>query len=390
MTVAAVIVAGGSGLRVGGEIPKQYQDIGGRPVIWWTCKAFLDHPMISHVQCVIGAGHEQLFLAATAGLNLPRIVLGGATRQDSCRIGIEACAEILPTHVLVHDAARPFVSSDLISRVVSALQNADAVVPGLPVSDTMKFAPDGVISKTVDRSAMWFVQTPQGFDYNKIANAHRQAAEENRTGLTDDSAVAEAAGLSVHIVEGEQRNKKLTTKPDVKTADRDLSLQAIADRPDIRMGQGIDFHVFDKGSSVTLCGVVIPHTHRLKGHSDADVALHALTDAILGAIGEGDIGTFFPPSEAQWKNAPSSIFVQKAMELLFQRGGMLNNIDITILAEAPKISPHIQAMKAILGPLLLLTPDRIAIKATTTEKLGAIGREEGMAAFATATVRLPL
>ncbi|MDE2446124.1 MAG: bifunctional 2-C-methyl-D-erythritol 4-phosphate cytidylyltransferase/2-C-methyl-D-erythritol 2,4-cyclodiphosphate synthase [Alphaproteobacteria bacterium] len=390
MTVAAVIVAGGSGLRAGGERPKQYQLIGGRPVIWWTCKAFLDHPSITHVQCVIGEGHQQLFADATAGLTLPPFTFGGSTRQDSCRIGVEACAVVSPRHILLHDAARPFVSKDVIDHILASLQIADAVVPGLPVADTMKFAPGGVITKTIDRHAMWFVQTPQGFSFPKILAAHRKALTENHLGLTDDAAVAEAAGFEVHIVQGEERNKKLTTQSDIEIANHELSLKAIIDRPDIRMGQGIDFHIFEPGNEVTLCGVKIPHSHRLKGHSDADVALHAVTDAILGAIGEGDIGVHFPPSEKQWKDAPSSIFVEKAVRLLHARGGMISNIDITVLAEAPKISPHLPAMKAALAPLLHVTPDRIAIKATTTEKLGAIGRKEGMAAFATATVRLPL
>jgi 2-C-methyl-D-erythritol 4-phosphate cytidylyltransferase / 2-C-methyl-D-erythritol 2,4-cyclodiphosphate synthase len=389
MTVAAVIVAGGSGLRAGGGTPKQYQLIGGKPVIWWTLKSFLDHPAISHVQAVVAAGHEAMFKAATAGLKLSPIVIGGATRQESCRLGLEACSQLNFQKVMIHDAARPFVSSDLISNVIAELDHATAVIPGLPVADTMKYAPGGVITKTVDRSAMWFVQTPQGFDFDKILEAHRKAAREDQTGLTDDAAVAEFAGMQVRIIAGEQQNKKLTTSADVDIANTELTQRMFVERPDIRTGQGIDFHVFAPGKSVMLCGVAIPHTHKLKGHSDADVALHALTDAILGAIGEGDIGTHFPPSDAQWKNAASSIFVQKAMDLLGARGGVLANVDITILAEVPKVSPHITAMKEALSPLLQISAERIAIKATTTEKLGAIGRKEGMAAFAIATVRLP-
>jgi 2-C-methyl-D-erythritol 4-phosphate cytidylyltransferase / 2-C-methyl-D-erythritol 2,4-cyclodiphosphate synthase len=390
MTVAAVIVAGGSGLRVGGEIPKQYQLIGGKPVIWWTLKAFLEHPAVSYVQCVIGAGHEAMFATATQGLGLIAAVKGGSTRQESCRIGVEACVSAKPKKVLVHDAARPFISPELISEVIAELEHANAVIPGLPVADTMKFAPGGVITKTVDRSAMWFVQTPQGFSFPKILEAHRKAAREEQNGLTDDAAVAEFAGMEVRIVSGEQRNKKLTTKADVEAANAELNMRLFVDRPDVRVGQGIDFHVFEKGKFVTLCGVEVLHSHKLKGHSDADVAMHALTDAILGAIGEGDIGTHFPPSDMQWKNAASSIFLGKAMSLLMARGGVVANVDITILAEAPKISPHITAMKAALAPLLQISVDRIAVKATTTEKMGSIGRKEGMAAYATATVRLPL
>lgn len=389
MTVAAVIVAGGNGLRAGGGKPKQYQLIGGKPVIWWTLKSFFDHPAISHVQVVVGAGHEALFAEATTGLQLPPLVIGGATRQESCRLGLEACVPFGSTKVLLHDAARPFVSADMISNVIFELDHASAVIPGLPVADTMKFAPGGVISKTVDRAAMWLVQTPQGFDFKKILEAHRKVVREDISGLTDDAAVAEASGIQVRIIAGDRHNRKLTTSEDVELADAELMQKVFSEKPDVRTGQGIDFHVFEKGKAVTLCGVAIPHTHKLKGHSDADVALHALTDAILGAIGEGDIGTHFPPSDKQWKNVASSRFVDKAMRFLEARGGVLANVDITILAEAPQISPHIPAMKSVLSPLLQLAADRIAIKATTTEKLGAIGRKEGMAAFAIVTVRLP-
>jgi 2-C-methyl-D-erythritol 4-phosphate cytidylyltransferase / 2-C-methyl-D-erythritol 2,4-cyclodiphosphate synthase len=390
MTVAAVIVAGGSGLRAGGEKPKQYQLIGGKPMIRWTLEAFLSHPLVKHVQAVIGQGHEALFGESTSGLDLPLPIIGGVSRQESCRLGVEACAVIAPSKVLIHDAARPFISHDVISSVVAELDHSDAVIPGLPVADTIKFAPGGIIERTVDRSAMWFVQTPQGFTYGKILDAHRRAVREAREGFTDDAAVAEYAGLPVRIVSGDQANKKLTTAHDMDIANQDLTTQHFAVRPDVRMGQGIDFHVFEKGTSVTLCGVSIPHTLKLKGHSDADVAMHALTDAIFGAIGEADIGVHFPPSDAQWKGAASSIFLGKAMELLRNRNGIIANVDITILAEAPKISPHIAAMKENLSSLLAVTPDRIAIKATTTEKMGAIGRKEGMAAYATVTVRLPM
>jgi 2-C-methyl-D-erythritol 4-phosphate cytidylyltransferase / 2-C-methyl-D-erythritol 2,4-cyclodiphosphate synthase len=390
MTVAAVIVAGGSGLRAGGEKPKQYQLIGGRPVIRWTLEAFLSHPAIGFVQTVIGEGHEKLFGWAAKGLNIAPPVVGGTSRQDSCRIGVEACRTMLPAKILIHDAARPFVTHTVIDNVIAELDRADAVIPGLPVADTMKFAPGGVIERTVDRGSMWFVQTPQGFSYDKIRDAHLRAVHEARDGFTDDAAVAEFAGMPVRIVQGDQANKKLTTAFDVETANKELSARLFIEKPDIRTAQGIDFHVFAKGNGVTLCGVSIPHTQKLKGHSDADVALHAITDAILGTIGEGDIGTHFPPSDAQWKGAASSIFIAKALELLKARGGMLANVDVTILAEAPRIGPHVQAMKESLRDMLGITEDRIAIKATTTEKMGAIGRGEGMSAHAIATVRLPL
>jgi 2-C-methyl-D-erythritol 4-phosphate cytidylyltransferase / 2-C-methyl-D-erythritol 2,4-cyclodiphosphate synthase len=391
MTVVAVIVAGGSGLRAGGGLPKQYQLVAGKPVIRWTLEAFLAHPLVSKVQTVIGQGHESLFAAATEGLtNLLAPVVGGGSRQDSCRAGIEACAALSPEKVLIHDAARPFLSAQLISNVITELDHAPAVIPGLPVADTMKFAPSGVIERTVDRASLWFVQTPQGFQYHTILSAHRKALAEGQTQFTDDAAVAEFAGLKVQIIAGEQKNRKLTTAHDIVEADREHAMRKLENLPDVRMGQGIDFHVFEKGDHVTLCGLKVPHTHRLKGHSDADVALHALTDAILGAIGEADIGQHFPPTDKQWKGAPSSIFIAKAMALLAARGGMLAHVDLTILAEAPRIGPHLAAMKASLGDMLGLTQDRIAIKATTTEKMGAIGRREGMSASAVATVRLPL
>lgn len=390
MSVAAVIVAGGSGLRAGGEIPKQYQLIGGKPVIRWTLEAFLSHPDVSFVQPVIGQGHEHFFAEATQGMDIPKPVTGGANRQDSCRLGVEALAGIKPDRVLIHDAARPFISHQVISNVIAELDRGDAVIPGLPVADTMKFAPGGVIERTVDRGSMWFVQTPQGFTYDRILEAHRRAAREGQMGFTDDAAVAEFAGMPVRITAGDQANRKLTTSHDVRTADSEVSAKLFVERPDVRNGQGIDFHVFEAGDAVTLCGVSIPHTAKLKGHSDADVAMHALTDAILGAIGEADIGKHFPPSDPKWKGVASSIFLLKAVELLTARKGIIANADITILAEAPKVGPHIAAMKSVLAPLLQISPDRIAIKATTTEEMGAIGRKEGIAAFAIATVRLPL
>jgi 2-C-methyl-D-erythritol 4-phosphate cytidylyltransferase / 2-C-methyl-D-erythritol 2,4-cyclodiphosphate synthase len=389
MTVAAVIVAGGSGLRAGGEKPKQYQLIGGRPVIWWTCRAFLDHPAVSHVQAVIGEGHEKMFAEAAMGLDLPLPVIGGSTRQESCRIGVEAVGRHSPDKVLIHDAARPFVSDALIDDVISWLDRFPAVVPGMPVAETLKFAPGGMVSRTVDRASIWAAQTPQGFAYGPIRNAYAKAEAEHTEGLTDDASVAEHAGIAISMIPGRHENRKLTTAEDMEIANRDMTARQLAMLPDIRVGQGIDIHPFEEGDAVTLCGIAIPFSQRLKGHSDADAAMHALTDAILGTIGEGDIGTHFPPSEPEWKGAASSIFLVKAMELLAARGGLIANADITILAEAPKIAPHVAAMKAFLAPILHVEPSRIAIKATTMEKLGAIGRKEGIMASATVTVRLP-
>jgi len=389
MTVAAVIVAAGSGLRAGGEKPKQYQEIGGKPVVWWTLKAFLDHPGVSRVQAVIGEGHEALYAEAVAGLELPPPVPGGGTRQESCRLGIEALAAHAPAKVLIHDAARPFVPQDLISHVIAWLDRYPAVIPGMPISETIKFAPGGIVSHTIDRAGMWTAQTPQGFAYDAIRQAHRDAHQQQAANLTDDASVAERAGITIAMIPGRIENRKLTTAEDIDLADHAMIARQFANLPDIRVGQGIDIHPFEAGHSVTLCGVTIPHNRKLKGHSDADAAMHALTDALFGAIGEGDIGVHFPPSDPQWKGAPSRIFLVRAVDLVHRRGGLIANADITILAEAPKIAPHIAAMKDSLASLLHVAPGRIAIKATTMERLGAIGRSEGLMAFATVTVRLP-
>jgi len=389
MSVAVVIVAGGAGFRAGGELPKQYQLIGGRPMIWWTLKAFTDHPGVSHVQTVIGANHGHLFAEAIAGLEIAPPVIGGDTRQDSCRIGIAACKNSGTQKILIHDAARPFVSADLISHIIAELDRSEGVIPGLPVADTMKFAPGGLVERTVDRQGLWSVQTPQGFDFRAIMAAHEKAHDQDLRGLTDDAAVAEKFGIKVRVIAGRAENRKLTTAEDIRNADQFMMAKANSERMDVRVGQGIDFHEFEAGDGVVLCGVKIPHDKKLKGHSDADAAMHALTDAVLGALGEGDIGTFFPPSDAKWKDVSSMIFLRKAVDLLNARNGIIANVDITILAEAPRVGPHIAAMKALLSPLLHISLDRVAIKATTTEKLGAIGRREGLAAFATATVRLP-
>lgn len=390
MKVSAVIVAAGAGLRAGGEKPKQYQYIGDKIVLRRTLEAFITHPQITEVITVIGEGHEADFHQAAFGLNIGGAVLGGSTRQESCRIGIEACAAHAPDYVLIHDAARPFVSSDLIDRVIRALATSEAIVPALALSDTIKLVNDGTVLETLDRAKLFSAQTPQGFHFNKIRAAHSDAALQKKFGLTDDASVSEAFGMKVQIVAGDAINRKLTTMQDITTANLAWQSSSLVERPDVRVGQGMDFHVFETGKSLWLCGIEIAHTHTLKGHSDADVALHALTDALLGAIGEGDIGTHFPPSDPQWKGAKSSIFLAKACSILQALGGQLANVDITILAEEPKISPHIFAMKTQLAKQLELDPKRIAIKATTTEQMGAIGRKEGMAAFAVVTVRLPL
>jgi 2-C-methyl-D-erythritol 4-phosphate cytidylyltransferase/2-C-methyl-D-erythritol 2,4-cyclodiphosphate synthase len=389
MTTAVIIVAAGSGSRVGGDIPKQYHLLGGQPVLRLTALAFARHPAVDRIQMVIGQGHEPLYQRAVEGLDLPPPVLGGATRQGSARIGLEALATAGPERVLIHDAARPFVSSALISRVIAALEDHVAAIPGLPVADTLKRIEGERVSSTVERAGLMAVQTPQGFRYDLIRAAHRRAADEQVTDMTDDSAIAEWAGLTVAVVAGEAQNRKLTTAGDLSEAEWRLSAAAMLATGDVRVGQGFDVHGFAPGDAVMLCGVRIPHERRLSGHSDADAPLHALTDAILGAIGEGDIGVHFPPSDPQWRGADSAVFLRHALQLLAARGGRLANVDITIVAEAPKIAPHVAAMRDRLSEILGIKGDRIGIKATTSEQLGFTGRREGLVAMATATVRLP-
>lgn len=388
MKIGAVVVAAGTGSRAGGERPKQYQTLGGKPMVWWALKSFCDHPLVSHIQPVIGPGQTELFKSAAADLTVEAPVIGGATRQESCRLGLQALAKHNLTHVLIHDAARPFISAKLISRVIAGLEKHGGVVPGIALADTIKKAPDGTIERTVDRTGLWIVQTPQGFAFDAICAAHEKARQSGQSSLTDDAAVAELAGIEVAIVPGSSENQKMTTSEDLAEANRALNA-TLGSLPDIRTGVGIDIHPFAPGDHVMLCGIKIAHTHKLAGHSDADAALHALTDAILGAIGEADIGSFFPPSDPQWKDVPSAIFLEKAVDLVAGRGGQVGNADIAILAEAPRISPHIAAMKARLSTLLRISEDRIAIKATTAERLGFVGRSEGIAAFVTVLVRLP-
>jgi 2-C-methyl-D-erythritol 4-phosphate cytidylyltransferase/2-C-methyl-D-erythritol 2,4-cyclodiphosphate synthase len=388
-TAAAVIVAAGAGLRAGGEVPKQYRLLAGKPVLRRTVAAFLGHPGIARVQVVIGEGHEALYEAAVDGLGLPPPVIGGATRQASVRRGLEALAPDPPRLVLIHDAARPFVAHETISHVIACLDRHQAVIPALPVADTLKRAAANIVLGTAERAGLWAAQTPQGFHYATICQAHRLAGDAAGIEFTDDAAIAEWAGLEVAIVPGTPDNRKITTADDLKEAEKRMLMEEAFALSDIRVGHGFDVHAFAAGDHVSLCGVKIPHSHGLSGHSDADVALHALTDAVLGTLGEGDIGVHFPPSDPRWKGADSAIFVARAMALLAARGGILAHVDITVVAEAPRIAPHVRAMRARLGDLLKLDGERIAIKATTNEKMGFIGRREGMAAYALATVRLP-
>jgi 2-C-methyl-D-erythritol 4-phosphate cytidylyltransferase / 2-C-methyl-D-erythritol 2,4-cyclodiphosphate synthase len=389
MSAAAVIVAAGAGLRAGGERPKQYQAIGGKPVLRHTVEAFLGHPGIAHVQVVIGEDHETLYEEAVGDLHLPRPVTGGATRQVSVARGLEALRVTGPDLVLIHDGARPFVGASVISHVIAHLDRHAAVIPALPVTDTLKRAHGNVVAETVDRSGLWAVQTPQGFRFEAIAQAHARAGSGDEQNFSDDASIAEWAGIEVVLIPGAPDNTKVTSAGDIAAADLRLRREALLALGDIRVGQGFDVHAFGPGDHVTLCGVRIAHDKGLSGHSDADAPLHALTDALLGSIGEGDIGVHFPPSDPQWRGADSAIFLKAAAELIAARNGIIANADLTIVCEAPKISPHVAKMRSRIAEILKLAPERIAVKATTSERMGFTGRGEGLVAMATATVRLP-
>jgi 2-C-methyl-D-erythritol 4-phosphate cytidylyltransferase/2-C-methyl-D-erythritol 2,4-cyclodiphosphate synthase len=382
--VAALVVAGGRGLRAGGPMPKQYRTIAGVPVIRPSLECFLGHSAIGLVQTVIHPDDAALYAASVAGLDLSAPVSGGATRQASVLAGLEALASRNPKLVLIHDAARPYLSAALVSRAIAAGQQTGAAIPGLPVTDTVKSVDvAGKITATLDRTALRSVQTPQVFDFDTLLAAHRKAAAAGRDDFSDDAGLAEWAGIAVHVFPGETSNMKLTTEDDFARAE---AMRALAD---IRTGNGYDVHAFGSGDHVWLGGVKIPHTHTLSGHSDADVGLHALVDAILGALADGDIGSHFPPSDPQWKGAASDQFLKYAVERVQKRGGIISHLDLTIVCEAPKIGPHRDAMRARIAEIAGLTIDRVGVKATTSEQLGFTGRREGIAALATATVRLP-
>jgi 2-C-methyl-D-erythritol 4-phosphate cytidylyltransferase/2-C-methyl-D-erythritol 2,4-cyclodiphosphate synthase len=385
MTVAALIVAAGRGTRVGGDLPKQYLPLAGTTLLRWTAGAFVRHPGIDMVRVAIHPDDRRHYDDAVADLDLLDPVPGGASRQESVRLGLESLGELGPDRVLIHDGARPFPDRALIDRVLGALERGPGALAALPVSDTLKRATaTGCAGETLNRTGLWRAQTPQGFHYRAILDAHREFAGEN---LTDDAAVAERAGFEVQLVMGSEDNFKVTEPADVARAERHLGAASSWANGETRVGSGFDVHRFGPGAQVTLCGVAIPHDRALVGHSDADVALHAVTDALLGAIGAGDIGTHFPPGDPQWKSAPSDMFLERAGALVTQAGASIGNIDLTIICEAPKVGPYRDAMTARLAEILGLDRTRVSVKATTTEQLGFTGRGEGIAAQATVTVR---
>ena len=375
----ALIVAAGRGHRFGGEMPKQYTQLDGAPVLRHTVMAFLSQPKIDHVRVVIHPDDMDLYEAATEGLGLKTPIFGGEERQDSVRLGLQQIADDAPDFVLIHDGARPYISADVISRVLDALGSAAGAIPTLPLTDTIKRVIDGKIVATEDRFELWRAQTPQGFRYSDILNAHLKLTGQS---LTDDAAICEAVGLTVVRVDGDDKNVKITTLSDIQALDNGEIFK------ETRSGIGFDVHRFADGDHVVLCGVKIAHTHSLEGHSDADVALHALTDALLGAVGEDDIGHFFPPSDEQWRGVASDQFVSHAVKLIDSKGGRIVNVDITMMCEAPKVGPYRLLMRERVATILKISPSRVNVKATTTEKLGFTGRGEGIAAQAIANVEI--
>lgn len=385
----ALLVAAGKSERMESDIPKPYLQLGGETILRRSVKAFLDHPAISGVRVVIRREHHGIYKQAVDGLMLFPCVVGGDARQESVYLGLESIAEHNPARVLVHDVARPLVSHELISRVIAALDNHQGTIPALPITDTIKAGQNGLIGATVNREGLYTVQTPQGFHFDALFDAHKRFRGEN---LTDDAALVEKAGGKVALVAGDPGNYKITTKQDLERMETMLSLAM-----ETRVGTGYDVHQLKphdadtpvQQQQIKLCGVRIPSTYYLHGHSDADVGLHAMVDAMLGAISAGDIGVHFPPDDRKWQGADSERFLLHAYELVKNRGGEVVHLDVTLVCERPRISEYRQQMIDHIAQTLKLSRDRISVKATTTEKLGFTGRSEGIAAQAVATVRVP-
>jgi 2-C-methyl-D-erythritol 4-phosphate cytidylyltransferase/2-C-methyl-D-erythritol 2,4-cyclodiphosphate synthase len=390
---AALVVAAGRGARAATDTrkPKQYCAIGGEPMLGRTVSAFASHSGIDAIVVVIREDDRSLYWAATGAIRgaLLDPVMGGARRQDSVRLGLEALSAKRPDLVLIHDAARPFVNGGLITRVLGRLSDHDGALPCLPVTDTLKRAEDGRVTKTVAREGLWRAQTPQGFKFAKILAAHRAAAQDPTLDFTDDASVAEWFGLDVALVEGSEHNRKVTTAEDLRIADEMIRREQGGAAGTMRVASGYDVHALGPGDAVILCGIRIPHKKRLVGHSDADVGLHALTDALLGTIADGDIGSHFPPSDDRWRGARSQTFLEAAAEKIAARGGFIVHADVTLLCEAPRIGPYRDAMREAMAEMLGIDAANVSVKATTNEGLGFVGRGEGIAAMATATVMLP-
>lgn len=390
MPVAALLVAAGKGLRAGGGEPKQYRLVNGRPVLAHALLPFLADPAISRIGVVIGEGDEGRYADAVAGLDSSRLTaptLGGTTRQESVRRGLLALSrQGFEGIVLVHDAARPFVSPAQIAAAVGRLGESElAAIPALPVTDTVKRTDaSGHIAETPPRDQLVSVQTPQAFRFRPLLEAHEAAQAAQLHGFTDDAALMEWAGHPVATFPGDPANIKLTHAEDFLRAGSRSGKVLVT-----RVGTGYDVHAFGPGDHVWLGGIRIGHDHGVVAHSDGDVALHALTDALLGTLAEGDIGTHFPPSDPQWRGAASARFLAFAAERVRERGGRIDHLDLTIVCEAPKVGPHRDAIRAEIAAIAGVSVGKVAIKATTSERMGFTGRREGLAALATATIRLP-
>lgn len=380
MTVHALIVAAGKGIRAGGGLPKQYRDVAGKPLLRHAVDGLLAHPGVTGVTVIINPVDRALYDGAVAGLSLPPPVSGGATRQESARAGLESLSGSPPAIVMVHDAARAFVPASVIDGLLAALADPahDGAVSALPVIDSLRRG-GALYEGAVDREDLWRVQTPQAFRYPALLAAHRAA----EAGATDELGIALAAGLKVAVTPGDERAFKVTEPQDFAKA------EAMLTNYSSRAASGFDVHRFGLGDHVWLCGVKVPHTHGLIGHSDADAGLHALTDALLGTISAGDIGDHFPPSDPQWKGAASDAFLAHAAKLVRGRGGLIDHADVTLICERPKVGPHREAMRTRIAEILGIDVSRVSVKATTTEMLGFTGRSEGLAAQAMASVRLP-
>ncbi len=383
---AAIIVAAGRGERAGQSGgPKQYRMLNGKSILERTISAFTGHNGVDLVKVVIHRDDLKLYnLLTSKHPKLAAPCFGGETRQASVLCGLRAIAEQSSGKVLIHDAARPFVSASLIDNVIDSTTSQSGALPVMPLSDTIKMASDGMVVETVPREGLYAAQTPQGFEYSAILSAHEKAALQSDETFTDDASIAEWANIPIKIVDGDVGNKKLTVPEDFVMAEKSLGGLI----PDIRTGNGYDVHAFEQGNSVRLCGVDIAHNAKLMGHSDADVGLHALTDALLGTIADGDIGSHFPPSDPKWKNANSEQFFRHAVDLVEKHGGVITHLDTTLICEMPKIGPHRDKMRIEIARMANVAIERVSVKATTNERLGFIGREEGIASIATATVVL--
>ena len=398
--ISVVIVAAGSGSRFGDPLPKQYHHIGDKTLLRHCVEAFMQLCPASYIQVVYNPLHQNHLDAAIGDLvtdaGLRTAVAGGTTRQQSVLNGLRALNDVTPDYVLIHDAARPGIDPDVIYRVLDALQDHKGAIPGIAVHDTIKQCDDDkVILRTIARDTLMRAQTPQGFDFKTILMAHEKF---EHLEMTDDASLLEQLGIPVKCVPGSERNDKITRRHDLSRLGEHLSTQNTPDNPlkehimtpeEYRTGTGFDVHRFAPGDACMLCGVSVPHTARLEGHSDADVGLHALTDAILGAIAAGDIGQHFPPSDPQWKGAASDQFLKHAADLVTQRDGRIVNVDVTLICERPKIGPHTPAMRQAIANILSIDVDRVNVKATTSERLGFTGRQEGIAAQAAASIALP-